>query len=101
MRDSQGNEYHEVDHLSQNTIYKAFVNPDQSASDNSSPSIMKAYPVARRFITERKGNKLCLVFGYGSESNLKDSKISDPSEVSLQVSGKNYVSDKTSMPAIH
>ena len=60
---------------------------------------MKAYPVLRRFVTERKGNKLCLVFGYGSESELKDNKIADPSEVSLQVSGKNYVSDNTFDPS--
>jgi len=99
VKDSQGNEYYEVDHLSQNTIYKPFINPQKANTDRTAPSIMKAYPVLRRFVTERKGNKLCLVFGYGSESELKDNKIADPSEVSLQVNGKNYVSDNTFDPS--
>ncbi len=99
VEDSQGNEYYEVDFLSQNTIYRPIVNLSTDSIDETAPSIMKAYPVPRRFVVEREGTKTYLVFGYGSEKEIKDNKVADPSEVVLKVTGKPYVSDATFDPS--
>lgn len=97
--DSNGNEYYEVDFLSQNVVYRPIVNRSLSSIDSAAPSVMKPYPVPRRFVVERDGNDMSLVFGYGSESELKDNKVADPSEVVMKVTGKNYISDATFDPS--
>tara|TARA_B100000989_G_scaffold296186_1_gene278861 strand:+ start:3012 stop:4811 length:1800 start_codon:yes stop_codon:yes gene_type:complete len=97
--DSNGNEYYEVDYLSQNTVYRSVVNRNESLPDSSAPSVMKPFPVPRRFVVERNGLDMHLVFGYGSEAELKDNKVADPSEVVMQITGKNYISDATFDPS--
>ncbi len=99
--DSEGNEYFQVDYLSQNTVYKPVLSRvnEENNIDVSAPSIMKAVPVPRRFIVDRKGNEVFIVFGYGSESEIKDNIIADPSDIVLDVAGKNYVSDATFDPS--
>ena len=101
VMDSEGNEYFEVDHLSQNTVYRPILSrtTDDNSIDASAPAIMKAYPVPRRFIVERTSDNVYIVFGYGSEEEIKDNLISDPSEVVLDIAGKNYVSDATFDPS--
>lgn len=95
--DDEGNEYSEVNYLSQNTVFKEMTRA--GVGDNSQPSIIKSFPVPRRFVVERDGANLFLVFGYGSESEIKNNKISDPSDVALKISGKNYVSDTAFDPS--
>jgi len=97
--DSNGNEYYEVDYLSQNVVYRSVINTIDSNPDNKAPSIMKAYPVPRRFIVERDGSKTYIVFGFGSEDEIKRNKLADPSDVALKVTGKNYISDATFDPS--
>ena len=97
--DSNGNEYYEVDFLSQNVVYRSIINTVDSSPDNKAPSIMKAYPVPRRFIVERDGQKTYVVFGFGSEQEIKKNKLADPSDITLKVTGKNYISDKTFDPS--
>ena len=90
VTDSDGNEYFEVEHLSQNVIYKQFYNPN-FATDNT-PSILKPVTVARRFTVERDSrNNMFLQFGYGSEADIKINNVADPSNVVLQKLGKDYV----------
>ena len=69
VSDSEGHEYFEVDHLSQNVIYKAIRNTNVS-TNSTVRNILKAVPVARRFTVEREGNRTYLQFGYGSDSEL-------------------------------
>jgi len=95
--DTEGNEYFEVDYLSQNTVFKPIIN--LSDGDKYTPSIMKAFPVPRRFIVDREGDRTFIIFGYGSEQEIKENKISDSSQVALKISGKNYVSDVLFDPA--
>ena len=95
--DDDGNEYSEVNYLSQNTIFKEMTRP--GTGDSMQPSIMRAFPVPRRFVVERNGSKLHLVFGYGSEKEIKNNKVADPADVALKVSGKNYVSDTAFDPS--
>ncbi len=99
--DSGGNEYFEVDYLSQNTVYRPIMSRTNISNDvdPTAPAIMKPYPVPRRFVVERSGDDVYIVFGYGSESELKDNLVADPSEVVLDIAGKNYVSDTSFDPS--
>ena len=97
--DSDGHEYYEVDHLSQNVVYRPVIRRKSQNIDSQAPAVMKAFPVTRRFIVERSGQKVYIVFGYGSERDLKNNIVADPSDVVLDVLGKNYISDATFDPA--
>lgn len=97
ITDSDGNEYYEVDYLTQDTIYKAIKN---SGSDSSFvPFILKQFQTFRRFTTEFDIDGNCKIqFGGGSESDFIESDFIDPTSVTLQLYGKNYNSDLTFNP---
>jgi hypothetical protein len=98
VTDSEGNEYFEVDHLSQNVVYREFYNPN-FATDNT-PSILKPVIVARRFTVERDNlNNAFLQFGFGSEEDIDVNNVADPSNVVMQLLGKDYVTDTNFDPA--
>jgi hypothetical protein len=89
--DSDGHEYFEVDNLSQNIIYKPIRNLGNNRS--SVPNILKAVPVARRFTVETVNGDTWLQFGYGSDSNKLTNPVVDPTEVVLDLNGRNYSSE--------
>ena len=92
ITDAEGNVYHEVDHLSQNVVYKEFSNPNFS-TDNT-PSILKPVVVARRFTIERDAlNNVFIQFGYGSDEDIDINAVADPSNVVIDSHGKSYVTD--------
>nr|MCS5550117.1 hypothetical protein [Gammaproteobacteria bacterium] len=98
IKDSQGNEYFEVDFLTQDVIVKEF----QNTSDDRQvvPYIMKLQPVPRRFVTEFDSEGDAFIqFGYGSENNITTDVIADPSNVVLNVNGKTHITDQTFDPA--
>lgn len=90
--DSEGHEYVEVDHLSQNVVYKAIRNTNTS-TNSTVRNILKAVPVARRFTVEREGDRTYLQFGYGSDSELLSDSIADPTNLVLDLNGRNYITD--------
>ena len=95
--DSQGNEYYEVDHLSQDIIFKELVNTDSTRT--AVPYIMRTVPVPRRFVIERDiADNTYLQFGYGSAENITGDLIADPASVTLNVTGRNYITDQTFDP---
>ena len=94
--DKEGNEYYETDYLSQNLIYKAVLNTDSDASQNT--SVLKPFIAARRFTTERVNRKTALQFGKSSDISLPDSDIADPSSVVVDKHGKDYITDTTFDP---
>ena len=95
--DSQGNEYYEVDHLSQDIIFKELTNTDSTRS--AVPFIMRTVPVPRRFVVERDiADNTYLQFGYGSAENITGDLIADPASVTLDVNGRNYITDQTFDP---
>ena len=97
VTDTEGNEYYEVDYLSQDTIYKATLN----RGDNSSitQNVMRPFVVPRRFVTERTQTDIFLQFGFGTENTtLAVDSLADPSKVVLKVHGKDYVTDATIDP---
>jgi len=89
--DSEGNQYYEVDYLSQNIVYKEVINKD-SLSDEI-PSILKPFAVPRRFIVERSIGLTSLVFGYASDTEMQSPSIPEPENLVLDVYGKDYTTD--------
>lgn len=92
VTDSDGNEYYEVDYLTQDTIYKAIKN---FGSDSATvPYVLKQFQTYRRFTTEFDiGGNCTIQFGGGSESDFVESNFIDPSSAILSLYGKNYNSD--------
>tara|TARA_R110000824_G_scaffold9309_2_gene41715 strand:+ start:749 stop:2554 length:1806 start_codon:yes stop_codon:yes gene_type:complete len=95
--DGEGHEYYQVDHLAQEIIYKAIRN--NNSHKNSVPSILKAIPATRRFVLEKTRGSAWLQFGYGSDSQLRNEAIADPSQITLKVHGRNYSSDEEFDPS--
>jgi len=86
--DTDGNEYYEVDNLSQNIVYKAIRNTGENR--RTVPNILKAVPVARRFALETINGETYLQFGYGSANNRLTNPVVDPTEVILDLNGRTY-----------
>jgi len=97
VKDSQGNEYYEVEYLSQDVVMSEVRN---TASDRTAvPYIMRLKPVPRRFVAQYGVDGTTHIqFGYGSEDNLTGDLIADPADVVLDVNGRNYITDKTFDP---
>ena len=96
VTDSEGHEYFEVEHLSQNIIYKPVVNRNEDK--DYAPAIMKPFVVPRRFTVDQKSTTTNLQFGYGSDFEISNDSIADPSEVILNVHGKDYMTDNSFDP---
>lgn len=91
VTDSDGNQYYEVDHLSQDVIFREL--PNFNFQTDGVPSILKPFPVPRRFITNKNLQTTELQFGYGSEDELTTDSVVDPAQVVLQMHAKDYFSD--------
>lgn len=89
--DSEGHEYFEVDHLSQDIVYEETTNAN--ARTDGVSSIIKPKIVARRFVVDQDSTGTYLQFGYGSDSELATSDVLDPSQVTLKMTGKNFITD--------
>jgi hypothetical protein len=84
--DSRGNEYYQVDHLSQNVVYKAV----WDAQNNYNMLTLEAAP--RRFVFERDVQEFFLQFGSGSEHVDYAEMIENP-QACFDIYGKKYVSN--------
>jgi len=93
--DSDGNEYYEVEYLSQDTVFKELSN--KNYKNDNVPSVMKPMLVNRKFITVFDGNGVSLQFGSGDE--LSAELVSNPQNVAMDIFGKNYVTDTTFDPS--
>ena len=96
VTDSEGREYFEVDHLSQNIVYKSIRN--KRADKENAPYLLQPVAVARRFMVEQDRGTTTLVFGYGSDSEVYNQSVADPREVILNLHGKDYVTDTSFDP---
>ena len=94
--DTEGNKYFEVEHLSQNTVYKEVVNK----GDNSDtvPSLIRPMIVPRRFVVEREQNEIYLQFGYGSDKEITTPSVADPKNVVIDFNGRDHITDKSFDP---
>lgn len=97
--DSTGNEYYEVEYLTQDVIYKEIKNT--SSDSTNAPFFLKEFQTFRKFVTEFDEEGNCyLQFGFGSETEFIENNFPDPSSVSMQFFGKNYYTDKTFDPNV-
>ena len=94
--DTEGHEYYQVDHLSQDVIYINTTNPN--AATDGVPQIIKPKIVPRRFVLEQDENGTYLQFGYGTEEEVTTTDIAEPSQVALQMSGRPYITDSAFDP---
>ena len=94
--DEEGHRYYQVNHLAQEIVFRAIRN--NNTDSNIVPSILKAIPVTRRFTLERDINNAYLQFGYGSESELTNESVVDPSKIVLQLHGRDYVTQQNFDP---
>jgi hypothetical protein len=106
--DSEGNEYYEVDYLSQNVIYKGITNRSKTTGNDGSvynegdqaSEILKPIVVPRRFITNRNRRSTELVFGASSDSEVPKDFIAEPQTSVLDIHGKSYIQDVSFDPTI-
>lgn len=91
VTDSDGNRYYEVDHLSQDVIFKEV--PNFNFQNDGVPSLLKPFSVPRRFITNKSRTTTIMQFGYGSEDELTNSSVVDPAQTVLQLHATDYFSD--------
>lgn len=99
VTDSEGRQYYEVDHLSQNTIYVPIYNTD-STTRVQAPTIMKPFVVPRRYIIRRDSSQTNITFGYGSDSQLSAPSLANTRDVVLDLHSKTYVTDTAMDPTI-
>lgn len=88
VKDSEGDEYYEVESLSQDNV---FVSVDNNRGDSDLVSKnLELMPAPKRFITRTdiSTRKTTLVFGSGDAEIFDDDILPDPSEVSLELFGK-------------
>lgn len=92
VQDTDGNEYYEVENLSQDTVFVSF--PNQNRTNDDVESSLSIKPAPYRFIskTNIRTRKTSLQFGSGKSSNLADDGVPDPSTMSLPLYGKKSMS---------
>lgn len=96
--DDEGHDYYEVDYLSQDVVFKAVSNRDINTNEDV-PNLLRPFVVPRRFIVERERIKTYLQFGFGSENDIKSDPLIDPSEVVLDIFGKDHITDTSFDPS--
>ncbi len=93
--DSEGNEYFEVENLSQDTVFKTLTN--KNYKNDNVPSVMKPLLVNRKFMAVFDGAGVALQFGSGDE--LEGDVVAEPQSLAIDVFGKSYVTDTAFDPS--
>ena len=82
--DTEGNEYFEVENLSQDTVFKTLTN--KNYKNDNVPSVMKPLLVNRKFMTVFDSDGVALQFGSGDE--LAGDVVAEPQSLAIDVFGK-------------
>lgn len=102
VTDSENNEYYQVEHLSQDTVYKAVVNKSNDLSLNALivEDTLVPTPAPFRFTanTALSTRLTRLTFGGGSAASLDNDIIPDPSDFAVPLYGKRNFSRFTIDP---
>lgn len=85
--DSNGNEYYQVDYLSQNVVYKFIKNTNSDS--NLVPYKLVRFYTPRRFVVEQIDGFYYMIFGNGSID-----AVTDPRMSILNFNARKYVSDR-------
>ena len=105
--DSEGNQYYEVDYLSQNIVYRGVTNRSKTIGNqekdyttgDQAAEILKPFVVPRRFISDRKRRSTILTFGSGSDMELEKDYIAEPQTAILELPGKKFFQDTAFDPS--
>jgi len=91
VEDSAGNEYYEVQSLSQDTVFKTF--PNMSSDLEEVSRSISVIPAPRRFVKtlDPLTRITTLQFGSGNAATLEDDAILDPETLSLPLYGKTVL----------
>jgi len=89
--DSEGDEYHEVESLSQDTVFIPVDNTDPDKFDVKSNLEIVAAPKRYVPITDPQTRRTVVRFGSGDAESLDDDILPDPSDLSLELIGKNVI----------
>mgnify|MGYP003111433286 CR=1 FL=1 len=91
VRDSDGHEYFEVEHLAQDVIYMNTTNPN--AASDGVPQIIKPKIIPRRYVMVQDDTGTYIQFGYGSDESITTTDIAEPSQVSIKMTGRPFITD--------
>ena len=91
--DNQGREYFEVENLSQNFVYKAI--PNRDSDKELVKEILKPIAVPRRYMVEKNSVATFIQFGQGSDLDIDAESVADPSNVVMNLHGKDFVTDRS------
>lgn len=94
ISDTEGNEYYEVENLSQDIVYREI--PNSNFKNDNTPSVIKPFLVSRKFITFTERTRTFIQFGSGNPN--ETDVVADPQSVAMDIFGKSYVSDTTFDP---
>ncbi|WP_341715122.1 hypothetical protein [Limnobacter sp.] len=92
--DSKGNQYYEVEHLGQDTVFRKIYNvnqPEYSLEIVSAPYRFVSY-------TSLNSRSTSITFGSGNEMSLEDENIPDPSLLAIPLYGKSTFSTYSQDP---
>lgn len=91
VKDSDGNEYYEVDYLAQDTVFDGVSNT--SSDSTEVPYVLKLRTVPYRFVTEYNPvtQQISLTFGTGDGQNLDTELVPDPGDISLPLYGRGVI----------
>lgn len=91
--DLEGNQYFEVDNLSQNIIYRSVTNRDLNDAALAK-EVLKPFMVPRRFVVDRNLRTTAIQFGASSDVTIidRDNMLAEPTDVVLDIFGKDYIS---------
>ena len=97
VKDTEGNEYYEVDSLAQDTVFKSIEN--YNTDSDQVEAALAVIPAPYRFITrsETISSTTSLIFGSGKADTLDNDILPDPSEVSLPLYGDKKVFSKVAI----
>ena len=90
--DDSGNQYYEVQALSQDTVFKTF--PNLSSDSEEVPRSIEVIPAPRRFVStsDPQTRLTTLQFGGGNALTTQDDAIPDPETLSLPLYGTSVMS---------
>ena len=94
--DSEGHEYYQVDNLSQDVVYINTTNPN--ALSDGVRQIIKPKVVPRRYVLVQDETGTYLQFGYGTDEEITTTDITDPTQIALRMTGKNFINDSAFDP---
>ncbi len=99
ITDSDGNVYHEVPYLAQETIYEdvqnvAANNPNLQQYGNDTPYLLRLKKVPKRFVTRfTSNNVLQIQFGAGISSGIDEEIIPNPDNIGIGVKDNRSLLD--------